>query len=1211
MSGSLTVYVTSSGPVGHAYIGLTDNSGVTSYVGFVPADRSSYFTRTFGPGTVAPPLPPVGGSVTFSSGSYSLTTAQVNAVNAYISSSINGTYDFLSYNCADFANGVLGTAGINASLGSIFSPMQMFRTGAVGLYILNNSSGWIDPYTMLATGFSPRSAPGAGGVSGVYHNATQSPIVFDLDGDGLEYRTLAGNHVYFDIDNDNFAERIEWLDGDDGFLVRDLNGDGQINSVVEMFGDDGGTTAYQKLGLLDGNGSGTLTSADSAWSSLRLWQDANANARVDAGELKTLGQRGITSIGVVPTGATVFEGHAVAGTSTYVMNGVTRNAADVLFETDQVDSWYMGRYTLDPDAVFLPASRGYGTLHSLQYAMSQDDGLKTAVKAFVALDISGEMHEVYGLVENIVLKWAGTANVTPGARGEYIDNRHLSALEKIHDLPYYYYYEDTPLVPEYYGDDLGKEYALFFNEVLMRLLVQGPLQIVFQNANYNIEEDALKLNDTLPGILVQARANAPAGSADATVYWNEIARIVTAHSDQLDIGQAAAKLAVDQAAGFLTHVVTVTGTSGDDYLKASSPGATWLEGSSDVFWGGAGDDFFGMGQGSDYVLIGNEAGDDVVWEGRGDYNGIILTSALSRDIKWSVSDDNIVLTMASSNQTITIEDQLQMAWYSNNTLYLRTHDHEVQEIQFGDGTIWNQQTFEDVARGVMTAPVPLTGTAGNDVLVAGADTLNLIGGGGADRFVIGLHASRFVTIADFKPADGDRIDISAFRAITSFDQLGLVDRAGHATLVLPAFEGDLQLNASGIGSGRLTIADFLSDTLSYGAGTTINGGSNADSISGTIGDDLLFGNGGDDLVSGDTGRDTIWGWTGADTLNGGYGDDVIGGDQDNDLLNGGSGDDALHGDVGADALNGGDGNDALVGGAGADAIDGGGGTDTAGYSGSAAVTVNLASNINGGGEAAGDVLTDVENLLGGTSADTLSGDFAANILSGGQGNDVLNGGGGGGDALRGNEGDDTLIGGDGGDWLEGGAGADSVDGGNGIDTLSYGASALAVTVNLASGINAGGDAQGDVIRQVEWIHGSGHHDTLTGNGNDNSFHGNDGNDVLGGAGGADLLHGDNGNDNITGGAGDDWLDGGAGDDLFVFAAGHGLDVIGGFEGEGIAGGDRIRFVGISGFGTFAAVQAATSYDFVAQQALIDLGGGNFITVTGISQALVAGDFSFM
>jgi glucose/arabinose dehydrogenase len=103
--------------------------------------------------------------------------------------------------------------------------------------------------------------------------------------------------------------------------------------------------------------------------------------------------------------------------------------------------------------------------------------------------------------------------------------------------------------------------------------------------------------------------------------------------------------------------------------------------------------------------------------------------------------------------------------------------------------------------------------------------------------------------------------------------------------------------------------------------------------------------------------------------------------------------DGLRGLGGDDMLFGGSGNDTLDGGAGADALMGGPGMDTADYSLSpAGVTVNLLSGLGAGGDAQGDILGGIENIIGSPLADMLTGDSGANILNGGSGNDTINGG---------------------------------------------------------------------------------------------------------------------------------------------------------------------------------------------------------------------------
>ena len=214
---------------------------------------------------------------------------------------------------------------------------------------------------------------------------------------------------------------------------------------------------------------------------------------------------------------------------------------------------------------------------------------------------------------------------------------------------------------------------------------------------------------------------------------------------------------------------------------------------------------------------------------------------------------------------------------------------------------------------------------------------------------------------------------------------------------------------------------------------------------------------------------------------------------------------------------------------------------------------------------------------GSTGADNIAGTGADDIMIGGQGNDTLAGGAGN-DVGRGGAGVDLFI---------GGAGADKLDGGNGFDTVDYSASVAAVTVNLATNLNTGGDALGDKLTDIENVVGSALNDVITGNvannsltgglgldslsggaGNDTLF-GGDGNDTLLGGVGRDFISGDAGNDSIDGGNGNDTILGGVGDDN-VFA-GFGFDSIdggdgddfinGGFNGDTIFGGIGNDFIG--------------------------------------------------
>jgi Ca2+-binding RTX toxin-like protein len=153
-------------------------------------------------------------------------------------------------------------------------------------------------------------------------------------------------------------------------------------------------------------------------------------------------------------------------------------------------------------------------------------------------------------------------------------------------------------------------------------------------------------------------------------------------------------------------------------------------------------------------------------------------------------------------------------------------------------------------------------------------------------------------------------------------------------------------------------------------------------------------------------------------IRGTAGKDTLIGTNVNDFIYAGAGDDVIDGGAGNDKLAGEDGNDTFLGGAGADTMSGGAGIDTVDYSNSQAVTVSLRAGTGSGGDAEGDTLGGIENLIGSNKFnghDTLTGDGGSNTIDGRAGNDTI----------FGCEGNDVLIGGFGNDTMSGGADADT------------------------------------------------------------------------------------------------------------------------------------------------------------------------------------------
>lgn len=280
-------------------------------------------------------------------------------------------------------------------------------------------------------------------------------------------------------------------------------------------------------------------------------------------------------------------------------------------------------------------------------------------------------------------------------------------------------------------------------------------------------------------------------------------------------------------------------------------------------------------------------------------------------------------------------------------------------------------------------------------------------------------------------------------------------------------------------------------------------------------------------------------------------------------LNGTSGNDLLTGGTGNDSLYGNDGNDILIGGIGGDYLDGGAGVDTASYATSAAgVSVNIMYGLIQGGDAQGDTLVSIENLIGSDYGDFFIGNAAGNVISGGLGADTIQGfdgndtiyGGGGNDILLGTFGDDVVYGEADNDSITGDKGNDTLDGGSGNDTLNGGDDWDSLVGgdgnDLLQGENGndslyGGAGNDALFGQAgnNLLDGGSGDDYLWGGELNETLQGGSGDDRLYGSGREDLLLGDEGNDTLNGGSGSDSLMGGEGIDMAdYFDAGAGVSV---------------------------------------------------------------------
>ncbi|BBU64173.1 serine protease (plasmid) [Methylosinus sp. C49] len=204
--------------------------------------------------------------------------------------------------------------------------------------------------------------------SGSWQNT--DPLVLDLSGAGVATTSWLDDPVYFNtsvvygtpqvsapITADGELHATSWVAPGTGILALDLNGNGKIDDITELFSQDFNngwfhdTNWYGRAsGYRYANGLAALASLSTSttvfsaatskidsrtgasyWSEVVVWQDDNHDGVTDSGELKTLSQLGVTSIGL--TGAAsgaASAGGALRYTTTYTRSdGSTGQAADV------------------------------------------------------------------------------------------------------------------------------------------------------------------------------------------------------------------------------------------------------------------------------------------------------------------------------------------------------------------------------------------------------------------------------------------------------------------------------------------------------------------------------------------------------------------------------------------------------------------------------------------------------------------------------------------------------------------------------------------------------------------------------------------------------------------------------------------------------------------------------------------------------------------
>lgn len=746
---------------------------------------------------------------------------------------------------------------------------------------------------------------------------TISPLILDLDGDGIELTTFNASttDTFFDLDSDGFAEQTAWVGADDGLLVRDLNANGRIDDTGELFGSPS-IDGFALLAQLDTNGDLVIDANDDDWDDLRVWKDANGDALTDAGELLTLASLDIVSIdlaGVSPSTSTI-SGNPISHTSTFkYANGSTDSIVDAWFVHDQVNTLATQTYTLDLRALYLPTLRGFGQLTDLHVAMSADGDLLTLVEDFVDewdFERFADEASLNSDFEDILFTWAGVDGVSPTSRGPNIDARRLEFMEKFFDDAFFQQSGNSANPAVAAAAELEVAWTVLFDSMKAQVLLQTGAASLFDGAaayevfSGEIEGD-LDLSETEIDSLI---AYATDTGVDAAAYWIAVARFLQAvkpfnlFTSQENTWMDDAIYASDNslswtdtkdAVAFDYTGDTMYGDSGNNTLNGTTLNDTiYGDEGDDTLYGGYGDDFLHGEEGADILHPGYggdlayggdgddiyyfENGDDLYWEpSNGGNDEIRLPSGItSTDISFHGIDNEDLVIAVEGFGSIQIQDQFWDAYYSRAIETLRFYDNttldliNIDEITIQGSNDDDTIIWEYLPSGTVGA---FYGYAGDDTIHGGpgADVIDggigndyLSGKSGNDTYVA---SAGFDTIADTATSTGDTLIIPLGYDADDLTFVRKDDDPNDLYIFISGL-GQIEVNAHFFSTGYLGIetVTFESGAPAINLLTTsieTRGTSGSDTLHGISSvyaseDDILFGGDGDDNINGLAGNDT-------------------------------------------------------------------------------------------------------------------------------------------------------------------------------------------------------------------------------------------------------------------------------------------------------------------------------------------------------------------
>ncbi|MGZ5025868.1 MAG: glucosaminidase domain-containing protein [Methylobacter sp.] len=724
---------------------------------------------------------------------------------------------------------------------------------------------------------------------------TSSPIILDLNNNGVE-TTGVKQGIYFDHESDGFAEQTGWVSAADGLLVRDINGNGRIDNGSELFGNETllangskATNGFEALKALDSNGDNQINEDDAAFTSLKVWIDADGDGFSQANELQLLATAGIAAIATTYENSDIVDsnGNAHRQLGTYTRTDGSQAAAeDVWFVVDRAYSLATAWAAVPAAIVGLPDLSGYGVVRDLHQAMVLDtsDNLKSLVLAYQAEMDEGQRHS---LVNDIIYNWTGANTVAPDSRGSYVDARQLVALEKL--LGEDFYQMGWGFNP---GDTAGKKisaaYTELSNAVFAQLEAQTQFVDLYAQVRWQWDDATQTLQLDLTSVIAALQTQLTIDPFNGLALLDDFARNLNSLNwtgpsvwQSLNDGLATIGSNVVEVLR-LAQLRTLTGTAEANCLNGSAADERLLgfngddvlngQDGNDVLEGGTGQDILEGGAGNDLLKGGSE--DDLL-DGNSGSDVYLFQAGFGRDHihQYDSAADSVDIARFAdlSSQAVTRiarqGDDLFLDFTTGGRLtvdgYFDSSPRRVDVFEFADGERWDVQVIKervdtlgtdavDVLYGYTGAGNRIYGLDGNDELHgnSGNDVLN---GGLGDDLLYGQSGDDVL--------DGG-LGNDTLKGGTGNDNY-VVDSAGDT--VVEASVAGIDTVLSSISYTLPNNVEKLILAADYGS---LNGiGNNLAN--------LLVGNDGNNVLNGGDGTDTLVGGGGIDILTGGAGTDTF------------------------------------------------------------------------------------------------------------------------------------------------------------------------------------------------------------------------------------------------------------------------------------------------------------------------------------------------